>query len=265
MLNANLRALLGGESSVALAFSGGTDSTCLLFSLLELGYRPPLYTYVVQGEDSEDLQRVRWANAQSGLPLNVCVIPNDIDILISDVRRMIADGISGKVGIQCMHGHYCVAPVVKEWVIVNGSGVDGLYGAYRTFAFDGSRKDKAVFDAARQKHLGNPNDDAMMDQERCYARQGVRVVYPYRQQNIIDCLMSLSWEEINKPKMKWVAVKDYWQEFQTLPAEYFRPRGSQQIVAGTRALHDKLLRTPLNQRGLKRVSGIYRDIAAGLV
>jgi len=261
-LNENLRVLIGDEQSVALSFSGGTDSTCLLLSMLELGYRPSLYTYCVEGMESEDLRRARWMSKEHGLPLMVCTIPSGVDAIIHDVHRMITDGVKGKVCIQCMHGHYYVAPAVKERIIVNGSGIDGLYGAYRTFAFNGSRKDKALFDQARQKHLDNPNDDAMAYQRGCYARHGTEVIFPYRQQNIIDLLMSLSWEEINRPRLKWVALQHYWGE---IPKGHFRPRGSQQIVAGTRELHNKLLRSPMNQLGRKRVDEIYKDMASGRV
>jgi len=259
LLNANLQSLLT-DSSVALSFSGGTDSTCLLFSLLELGYRPALYTYTVQGCDSEDLQRARLMSKHYALPLVVCEIPASLDTVLADVRRMLRDGVRGKVAIQCLHGHYYVAPAVREAVIVNGSGVDGLYGVYRDMAIAAKGKPKAVFDAARREHLANSNDDAMLDQKACYGRHRVRVVYPYRQPNVIDYLMGFTWKQINRPKLKWITIQDYQQEFAQFP-HYFRPRGSQQIVAGTRELHEMLLHSPANRYGRKRVADVYRDIA----
>ncbi len=265
MLNDNLVRLTCGEDKVAIAFSGGTDSSCLLFSLLELGFRPTLYTYVVTGYASNDLVRAQMVSKAFNLSLVISVIPDNIDSLVSDVRRIVSDGIRGKVNIQCMHGHYYVAQNVKERLIFNGSGIDGLYGAYRTFAYDGSHKDKVVFDRVRRrKHLDNPNDDAMEYQRDCYAKFDVNVIYPYRQGNIIDFLMGLSWPQINKPSMKWIAVRDYQLEFGGLKG-YYRPRGSQQIEAGIRTLHNRLLRTPLNAMGRRRVDEIYKDIAAGRV
>jgi asparagine synthetase B (glutamine-hydrolysing) len=175
--------------------------------------------------------------------------------------RMLASKYEGKVCVQCMHGHEYVAPMVKERKILNGSGIDGLYGAYRQFAFNGSRKDKATFDAERQKHLDNPNDDAMEYQRQCYAAQGVKVLYPYRQPNIIQAVMAMSWKEINKPRLKYAIVKDY-PEFKMFD-RYWRARGSQQIVAGTRELHDKILATPLNVKGWKTPTPIYDRIYRG--
>jgi hypothetical protein len=223
-----------------------------------------LYTYRVAGEESGDLKRSRLMSEHFGLPLTIATIPTGVDSIISDVTTMLREGVRGKVCIQCMHGHYYVAPLVEEPVIVNGSGVDALYGAYRTFAFDGSRKDKAAFDRARQAHLDAPNDDAMLDQAKCYAARGAHpeVVYPYRAQPVVDYLMGLSWVEINKPRLKWVTVRDY-PEYDWFP-RYYRARGSQQIVAGTRALHDKLLRSPVNTRGRKRVDEIYKDMAEAM-
>lgn len=264
-LTHNVATLCSDYEKIALSFSGGTDSTCLLFSLLDAGKSPVLYTYVVDGLPSEDLRHAEIAARAFDLPLRIATIPADLNSLITDVRQIVASGVVKKVHVQCIHGHHYVAPLVDEPLMVNGSGIDGLYGAYRTFVFDGSKKDKRIFDKARQKHLNNENDDAMLDQISCYGNCDTQVIYPYRQSNIVDLLMKLSWVEINRPRLKWITVKHYQSEYARLGAGYFRPRGSQQIIAGTRALHDLLLRSPLNKMGRKRVGWIYKDIAAGRV
>ena len=263
LLQTILREQLGKQpQSVALSFSGGTDSTVLFFVLRDLGVLPTLYTYVVKGKDTPDLQRARYIHKAYGAPLVVCQIPTGEATIIRDVRSIIKDGIVGKVCIQCVHGHYYVAPQVKERVIFNGSGVDGLYGAYRTYAFDGSRKDKVIFDRSRAAHFSNPNDDAMVYQSGLFQKFGVQVMYPYRDARFVEWLMSKSWVEINRPRLKWIVVREFPEIVQA--KGYYRPRGSQQIMAGTRALHDKLLASKINL-GHRRVDEVYKDIVAGRV
>jgi asparagine synthetase B (glutamine-hydrolysing) len=167
MLEDNIRNEIKDKKEIALSFSGGTDSTCLLLSLLSMGIFPHLYTYAV-GE-TPDLDRAKMVSKMFNLPLTICAI--DESRLIDDVRRIIGDGIVGKVCIQCMHGHYYVAPQVKEAVILNGSGIDGIYGSYKSMAIYG-RNDRDKFDEMRQEHLEAPNDDAMMYQSSTQKRRG---------------------------------------------------------------------------------------------
>lgn len=259
LVSAIRRSLPSGP--VALSLSGGTDSLCLLFTLLELKVRPTCYTYRVGDILTEDLKRAMYITAHYNLPLFVASIPDDLTQLLADVRVLVQRGYRGKVGIQCMHGHMYLAKQVQERVIYNGSGVDGLYGSYKQFALDGSARDKVLFDRHRRKHLDNPNDDAMEYQTKEYGLHGVKVAFPYRDSAVVRWLMERSYIDLMKPRYKWATVGEY-PEFQQHKGLY-RPRGSQQIVAGTRALHEKLLTSTMN-RGHARVQEVYKDVVEGV-
>lgn len=242
---------------VALSFSGGTDSLGILFSCLELSIKPVLYTYTVQGYPSQDLEYARKVCTRYDLKLNVVTIPSDIGQLVFDVLHMLRDGIRGKVNIQCMHGHYYVAPLVKESQILNGSGIDGVYGVYREVLLNKKAKTQlTVFNEIRQKHLDNPNDDAMIYQTVEYDKHGVKILYPYRHSGFVDILMEKTWDEINRPRMKDIFVREYQEQFNG----FYRQRGSQQIIAGTRELHQKLLQTCYNTKNYKRVDYVYKNM-----
>lgn len=101
----------------------------------------------------------------------------------------------------------------------------------------------------------------MQDQSRIYGKYGIEVLYPYRSPDVIKFIMSKSWEEINKPRWKkWknLMIQDF-EKFKEL--KIYRSRGSQQIVAGTREFHNKLLSTSLNIKKRKRVQELYKDIS----
>jgi|GEM_PF-5464231 len=244
---------------VALSLSGGTDSSLLLFCLLDLGHRPTLYTYFLEDVFSEDWELSKRLAKHFGLNIIGCPIPSDVDRLQTDVISLIQDfRVHGKVCIQCCHGHLYVARKVTEGKILNGSGIDGLYGCYRQFVMSGAAKNKGLFDQMRQKHLDKSNDDGMQDQQRIYHKHGVKVLFPYRHPDILSLLMTKSWKEINKPKWKWIAIRGFAKEFGQIAM--YRQRGSQQIVAGVRQFHEQLLKTPLNKHGCSNVQQLYRDI-----
>lgn len=252
----NIVQLIKGYEKIALSFSGGTDSSCLLFSLLDMKIFPILYIYKLKDYNSPDYEKASFFASKYKLILKVAEIPIDMNILYADVVRIIKDGIHGKVNIQCMHGHYYIAPIVDEPIILNGSGIDGIYGVYKDMAIV---KDSRLFFEKRRKHIENKNDDAMVYQSDCYAKHGVKVVYPYRIDNIIQYLCSKNWDEINKPKYKWITIKDYKEWFDSND-RYYRPRGSQQIMAGTRSLHDKLLSSKFNVNNCSRIIQLYKEI-----
>ena len=254
-----VREAIGARRQVAVAFSAGTDSLCLLFACLDLGMRPVLYTYHVAGTESADLTLARRTAEHWDLPLVECPVPADDAVLQHDVLAILRDGVRGKVHIQCVHGHRYVAARVREPVVLNGSGADALYGTYRSIFLNGARDDKAVFDRLRLKHLCDPNDDAMADQARVYRAGGTQVRYPYRWTEVVKYLMGLTWPQINKPRFKAVAVRAFPEYFDELGC--YRRRGSQQVVAGVNRMHDRLLRTPWNRKGRRRVQELYRDVA----
>jgi asparagine synthetase B (glutamine-hydrolysing) len=246
---------------VAISFSGGTDSLCIFFTCLDLGIKNlTLYTYYADPA-SEDLRRARLISKMFNVPLVECPIPSDIRAVYANLVKMVDDGIEGKVCLECMHGHYMVAPKVKERFILNGSGIDGVYGSYKEFFLSEARTEKEVFDEKRKKHLENPNDDAMVYQSECYKYYGdTTVLYPYRQKNIIDYLMSKSYREIMTPKWKSITVNEF-PEITNVKG-LWRARGSQQVVSGTRELHIKLLCSEFNMGNRTNISKFYNDLIA---
>lgn len=246
------------STNIALSFSGGVDSLCILFSLFDMGVKPHLYTYSVFGYPSRDLQYSKAIAKRFNLELTVCQIPSGISTLKKDVVDMLSFGVKGKVNIQCMHGNFYIAQAVKEAQILNGSGIDGLYGTYRTFVFDGSQKNKAIFDKKRVEYYNDPYADAIEYLRNSFAHKNITALFPYHNKEIFDYLLQFSWSQINKPKNKTIIIKEYSEYFNI--KRLYRPRGSQQIEAGIRELHDTLLTSDWNTNNRKRVNELYEDI-----
>lgn len=71
--------------------------------------------------------------------------------------------------------------------------------------------------------------------------------------------MGKTWDEMNRPRLKWIIVKEY-QDYYKQLGKYYSPRGSQQLVSGVRNLHDKLIFTRVNTKHRKSVAWIYKDM-----
>lgn len=263
LLRRNLQKALAERSpqkKVALALSGGVDSCCILFSLIECGIKPALYCYKLAHQQSEDCKRARALAKYYGLNLTIAYIPTDLQLVLDDIKTLLRLGVRGKVCLQCCQGHLHISPLVVEDIIFNGSGIDALYGSYTHYLKAGAQKSKEIFDALRSKALAKPNDDGMLDQQKVYGLNKTEVIFPYRQSNVIKFLMAKSWDEINQPRRKSIIVDSY-PIFRIIKG-LWRPRGSQQIVSGTRDLHDRLLNDKaVNKKGRKRVQELYKDIA----
>lgn len=251
------------SASIGLAFSGGTDSSVLLFTLLSLGISPQLYTYCVQGQDSKDVRIAEKITKKLGLTLHVCSIPSGIECVIRDIKVLVNKyDIHGQMRIQCCQGAYSVAKKAKTdgiKLMFNGSGVDGIYGIYMPQQLMRWHKRWKEWQDSRFKHCHNPNDDAMMDQKRISENYGIDLVFPYRDSAFIAFLMDLTYEDMNIPRYKQIAVDAFRGYFDQTKS--YRPRGSQQLIAGTKLLHQKLLTHPINKFRRKSMAKLYEDIA----
>jgi asparagine synthetase B (glutamine-hydrolysing) len=259
LLKQSISELIGNCKKIGLHFSGGTDSLCMLFSCLDLGVKPTLYTYYLKGNVSEDLQMARDVKSAFSVPLVEVPCPANMEYLERDVKYLLKQyDIKGSVNLQCCWGQLHLRCVVGEKLILNGSGVDGLYGVYKHMLMKGIRKDKRLFDIEREKYHNDPYADGIRYCEEMYIEYGIRVVFPYMSNAIYNYLTNLSWDEMNKPCYKYIIVKDYEEYFKQ--HEIYRKRGSQNLVSGIKQFHEKLLSRKINKNKRTRLLDLYRDI-----
>lgn len=129
---------LGKRRDVALAYSAGIDISCILFSLLSMGYNTTLYTYRLDGHESDD---AKWAGKVAGalgLTLRPCTVPTDRQSLLRDLFRLIRLGRVGNLvrrkgrqqivaGTRALHDTLLSSPV-------NERGSKGVVGIYKGLA-----------------------------------------------------------------------------------------------------------------------------------
>lgn len=245
---------------VALLFSGGTDSLTCLFSLLELDIRPTLYSFHLQDIINRDIEISKLVAKYYDLQHVIIPIKTIKDQLLDDVLFLIKKyKIYRKTNVQCTYPFLYVLPEIKENIVVTGLCADDLYGSAKSVAIK-SRKDKEVFDKIRIKTIANLDSSAYRSiKELIEVTYGKKFVVPYRNKEIIEFFMKLSWTELNKPKQKQLsldAFKDYFLNQENI----YRVNSNLQVESKIREWHDVIINSSLNTNNRSRVDEIYKDI-----
>ncbi|MGG0667875.1 asparagine synthase-related protein [Lederbergia citrisecunda] len=259
LINESLENSIYEKESVALLFSGGVDSLTCLFSLLEIGIKPSLYTFYLEGKPNNDLYYSEKVASIFNLKHNVIMIPYDIEQLENHVKYIVSSlPVDRKTNVQCVFPFLYLLPEIKEQYVVTGLCADDLYGSTKGVAIKGS-KNKSVFDKIREKSRNNPNASAYLPIKTLVEDDHNKtLVAPYRDKNVFDYFMSKSWSELNKPKQKQVAIDVYSKYFNA--HDIYRRNSSLQVESGIREYHNELINSQLNRNNRKRVDEIYKDL-----
>jgi asparagine synthetase B (glutamine-hydrolysing) len=255
LLLQKVEAITKEHKDLALLFSGGTDSSLILFCLLELGIKPVCYTFGVEGYRSRDVIVSQQLAQHFGVKQQLIMLKPDVQTLERDVRQIIRYAkTSRKTVVQCLHPIKYVMQVVKEPVLLNGLNADSLYGTSRKICIEG-KDDKEAFDRLRYAEMYDPElSDFYI--KRYVESHGIVSIDPYRDKEIEDFFLPFTWREVNEPKEKQIAVdafQDYFGAF-----DFYRRSASYQIESKLREYHDLLLAQPhLNLKGWKIVKPIY--------
>ena len=120
---------LGGKH-VAVPLSGGVDSHCALFSCLEVGLKPHVFSVHLEGTDSRDVKAAERTAKEFSLPFTKVVLPSNLEQLKKDVISMAKFGCTSKTDFECFWFMWYMLPAIKESgckVLYTGHGADSLY------------------------------------------------------------------------------------------------------------------------------------------
>lgn len=251
-----------GVGRAAVLMSGGVDSTCVLLACLDAGIEVTAYTFHLAAHESQDAKASRRICSDLGVRLTEVVVPYSLDALEADVRRIVRTfGTTRKTAVQCIHPFLYVVESVSEDDAFSGLYADDLWGTSRKGA-QVARTGRRAFRAYREAQLAQ-TDYSCAHIAKLFASHGKRLHMPFASTGVSRYLLGLTWDEMNRPRPKALAVRAYPEYF--TGRGWYRRNSNLQVNSGIREYHDLLLRTGLNTRGLKSVRGIYNDIAKGVV
>lgn len=263
LINYHLFDKITDKYSVAVLFSGGTDSLTCLFSLLELGIKPTLYSFHLENTVHKDIEISKQVAEFYDLKHVIIEIERNINQLQKDVTYLIQTfKISRKTNVQCTYPFLHVIPKIKEKFVVSGLCADDLYGTAKSVVIKGG-KDKKVLDEIRTKTFSNLDSSAYKSIKELVETVHDKVfITPYRSQEVIDYMFQFSWEQMNKPKQKQIAYTAYQDYFEK--QNIYRKNTNLQVGSKIREWHSELVETDLNKNNRNRVDEIYKDIAREL-
>ena len=182
-LRDSVRATIEGRAEVAVAYSGGVDSS-IIASLA--GERAEVKCYSCAMEGSPDSRNVRSYAEADGLSLEVMDLPSD------DLKRYV--GVASRImgSTNPMQVAYTIPVLVvvdgtSEELLLVGSGADELFGGYAKY--ESAKDPRSQMDADLAKML--VEKEALT----AFARdQGKTIGYPFATQAMIELAGSMPLE-----------------------------------------------------------------------
>jgi asparagine synthetase B (glutamine-hydrolysing) len=204
---------------VAVALSGGVDSTCVLAALLAAGHRPTVVSYTPDARFSTDFIMAAEAAQKLELEFVPAVVNTSAKMLSADARIVIGLGYRGKVEVECLTPLVTIVGAAMEagcQYLFTGDQADG-YFANSKWASHNMERSKGV-PRGERTNVQQDTDPARIDElrERYYrldkscsegvkrigARLGVKVRVPFRDGVIRDSFTGTTWRQVNRPVIK---------------------------------------------------------------
>lgn len=253
------------DPGTPLLLSGGTDSATILAALLALDRHPVCYSFRLGSFDSPDIRVARSMTATFGLEHRVVTIPRTPETLVADIRQILriipVDAASPrKTHVQCAHPFLYLAEAVAGDgfpAALSGLGADDLYGTGRR-ATQGYREQGEAWCRKFRTELANSPHVSDFAIRAVCAAYTLDLIQPYREPALRDFILATPYAELHQPVQKGIALRafpEFWKR-----GTWYRRNQNLQVVSGIREWHDTLLSSPLNTRGAKVVTPIYRAL-----
>ena len=247
------------NKKVALLFSGGLDSLSLMISCLDVGIKPTLYSFKLEGIESDDIKASRRIANIYGLKLVEVTIPKNISTLIDDVELIIEKfKVKKKTQIQCIQPFIHIVKYVEEDIVLSGLCADDILGTSRKMQVNGRNNNEVFY----QMRLDKQNDILSSSYcfiKRVFEEKEKQFIAPYKENmELVNYILSKDFSQLHKPKLKQLTYDNYKNEIDKY--NLYRKNSSLQVNSGVREWHDELLKTELNVNNWKSVVGIYNYI-----
>ena len=252
------RRLPPAGETVALCFSGGTDSLCVLWSLIDLKASVRAYTFHLEGRESNDARVARLAAAAYGVDHVELVIGHQTPAeLAGDVAALVRRiGSARKTHVECTWPFTHLSAAVEERTVFCGLNADDLWG---TSASDmiRYRRDPAGFRRAREARMAEPTTSAWAFISGLFADLGKTLHSPFRDPDVVAWFLLQEHAALNRPKQKTPAREGYAACFRAAPV--WRPNDTLQCGSGIREYMARMLDDPrVNAGRATRVQALYR-------
>ena len=254
-----LRAKVRDESNVAILYSGGFESFSCLAICLELGLKPSLYTFYLEGIESHDIVKARNDANAFGVTLHEIVVPSDKEKLKEDVFAIVDKfKTTRKTVVQCLHPLLYTIPRIEEKYVVVGLERGRPWGLNKRGSM-AARKGDEEFNAYRRYAIDEQASNSIYYIENFINEEHI-CVRPYDDDSVDAWFMARTYWELNQPHAKQPILDEFKKEIDFCGMS---PRhASYQVESKIREFHNTLLDDEeLNPNGrYVNVVGVYNNI-----
>ena len=246
-----------------LIFSGGVDSSTILFGLLELKDHKDIraYNFRYGNTVSKDNIYAKRICDKFDVKLKFVDVPSDLETTIQDIKlvyskthKLLKTHI--QVGIPFM---YLCERIHDDGFdhAITGLGADTILGTSKNACIQYHKNGNQGFYQYRLKDSLNPNSSELscIKIAKFY---GINLCNIYRDSKISEFLLSKTFDEIHKPRQKQILLDlfpNIWKE-----NDFYRTNSNLQIASGIRDNHKKLLDSEINKNHRISEIKLYQDI-----
>jgi asparagine synthetase B (glutamine-hydrolysing) len=198
-----------------LLLSGGVDSATMLAAALACGYKPRIFTFRLDNYVSPDFRVAENMARTFDCEFTPVLIPMDVDVLFSDVSRIIQIiGSSQKTHVQCSHPFmYLCGQAHRDGrssgrFVYCGAGSD-LYGDGRKAMITYHQEGEEAYRAKRAHDAAPDVWGSSVSIMKVCESYGMKVYDPYLRPEIIEFFTELTFADMHKPKQKYIGLRAF--------------------------------------------------------
>ena len=201
------------EGSVAVATSGGVDSSALVVSCLDLGYEPVIMSFKLDNKASVyDFDAAQRLARKFDLTFVPVILPTDAEIVMRTVKDIIRTlRVKNKAAIECLFPMMFMFSKCQEFQMSNlvcGHAADGHYALSKK-AMIHYRHSKESFQQFRKEYFRRSNVAQSESLRQLGKQTRVAVHLPYLTTTYFQLFSDLSWRDVNTPRQKELIRRDF--------------------------------------------------------
>lgn len=249
------------DQKIGLLLSSGLDSNALLFSLLELGMKPVIYSFTLEYRESRDFKIARATAATFGLKFRPIILPIDMPSVKAGLIDVVQNlNATGKSAIECLWALKYSVDRIKEPLITSGLAAD-IYFVLSKKGCMHYKDDADAYRLPRFAAVKGPGSQTSKLKAYCLT-VNKRWLSPWLTQQMMDEFKGTSWDQVNKPKQK-NPIHEQYPEY-LAQVKTYQHTNLQLGDSGISALFTELLKDPeWNRWNYKSMAGVYNRLVKG--
>lgn len=209
ILTEKIAALPSGP--IAVATSGGVDSSSLVLAAIDAGRRPIVTSFTLVGERSTDFLAASRLASELELDFVPVYLPVARSTIAADVKTLVGRwDARKKTSIECLWPflHVFAVLAAEASILVTGSAADGHFGLSKK-AMIHWREPKARFQEFRKNYFSNPDAAQVATLKEIGRSVGIEVTAPYFSREVFELFADATWDDLNKPRQKEAIRREF--------------------------------------------------------